>query len=260
MTHSRYPDIAFEGAFLRAGLLVGLVHERDVPQWGAAVISRGDRNLATLSDVLTAPIELTAMREALRPFAEKSDDSLIWNALLTALRLGSSRSANDVIGVLRRVRCELPVSDEVADSIKTFEDRMMLAGAGIEVAGRPDVSEIDRWLTSVATRAWFFFVFDDTREAAAFVAAVSRKLHRDRAFAEPADYHEPQAILVEQPGEAPCCIALNETAWVVAEREFSPLPVSSRIPYVSAMPRGRDLLADSPMSFGELSWCVPPGS
>lgn len=63
------PDAHFQAAFLRAALRIGVIHEREVSAWGEAVLGTSDDHHASLADVVLAPPELTAMREALRPLA-----------------------------------------------------------------------------------------------------------------------------------------------------------------------------------------------
>src|SRR3954465_7427950 len=94
-------DIAFEGAYLRSALLVGLVHEQEVPEWAAAMIGVDRRYDGALSDVLPAPMELTAMREARRPDAGNADDALVVNALLTTLAYRIAPGVADTILMLR---------------------------------------------------------------------------------------------------------------------------------------------------------------
>jgi hypothetical protein len=131
-------NVQFEAAFLRAALLVGLVHERDVPAWAMERMASSAEAGSQLTDVLLAPSELTAMREALRPLGER-----------------------------------------IAD---------------------------DR------------------------VAAVSRQVVRDRGWSDPPGHAAARAWVIRGAGADACSLVLNEGAWLTAAREFSPIPVESRIP------------------------------
>jgi hypothetical protein len=228
-------DIRFEAAFIRAGLLVGLVHERDVSDWAADRIGRTQELGGLLADVLLAPPELSPMRAALQPLGDGVGDARVAASLLTTLALEqvlTSRQLSDRLRVLGHIRQEFVLPIDTAVAIKEFSDRMMLWAAGVAGTRVPDDNELTMWLEQVRTRGYFRFGFDDSGEAAAFVAAVSRKLSRDQRWGDRAGLASTWAwIAQEGDHQARVVVTLNERAWLTVAREFAPVPLASRVPY-----------------------------
>jgi hypothetical protein len=225
-------DIQFEAAYLRAALLVGLVDEREVPAWAIDRSTSSDEAASRLTDVMLAPTELTAMREALRPLGERVADHRVAPALLVAVAVehaAGGRPTADCLRILAHIRREFPLDAHVSASIKEFEDRSMLAAAGMRGERAPTSEEIEAWLDTVRSDGYFRFVFVNIDEAAAFVAAVSRRVTRDRPWSEQPGRMAARAWVLHEPGEQVYIVYLNESAWLTAVREFSPIPLGSRI-------------------------------
>jgi len=90
----------------------------------------------------------------------------------------------------------------------------------------PTADELTAWLDRVHAPGFFRFHFDNASEAAAFTAAVSRKIDRDRPARA--------AAWSIRASSGDVAIVLNESACQIAARVFSPLPVRSRIPHTDA--------------------------
>ena len=227
-------DLQFEAAYLRAGLLVGLVHERDVSVWAEDRLGLEANPSGVLGEILTAPLELTAMREALRPLAELVEPERVSASLLTTLTVrhrNGDWSIREVLQCLRQLRREIPLDAPVADAIKTFEDRLMLADAAVDGASTPSATELGGWLAQVSSPGYYRFAFADSDEMAAFVAAISRKVVRDRTLGGASEPGESRAwILNSETGQDHVAI-LGDFAWQRVCREFSPIPFAGTIPY-----------------------------
>jgi hypothetical protein len=229
-------DIRFEAAFLRAGLLVGLVHEREVTAWAMDAIAAFPEAGSELAELLLAPIELSAMREALRPIGEDVGEDRVAAALLVAVALEpaiTERSVTDRLRILGHIRREYSPPARIATAIKDFEDREMLAAAGMPGTIPPGAGELATWLDRVRGAGYFSFSFRHEEEAAAFVGALSRKVVRDRTWRDqPRGVRACAWVARESSGE-PHTVVLNERAWQTAVREFGPVPLASRIPYAA---------------------------
>ncbi|MFI5178576.1 MAG: hypothetical protein ACHQO8_08435 [Vicinamibacterales bacterium] len=226
-------DVPFEAAFLRAGLLIGLVHEREVPEWAAGAISGSPALAPRLADLLLANVELSAMREALWPLSSSVEAPRVTAALLTALALEHAARAKDAIDLLRIlgvIRTEFKPPTNLAAAIKDFEDRAMLARAGSQRVVAPGAEEIGAWLARVRDPGYFRFHFDRNEERAAFVAALARKIVRDRTWSKRPGQLSARTWLLAGASEA-SVVVLNESAWEIAGREFAPVPIACRIPY-----------------------------
>jgi hypothetical protein len=232
-------DIPFEAAYLRAALLVGLHHERDVPVWAVECISRAPQLAAPLSEVLVARTERSAMREALRELADAAPPNRVEPALIATIALNppeSARSLHDRIRILSHIRREFTLPITIAIAIKALDERRMLADAGLRGTMAPDADEFARWIHIVRRPVHFRFGFENEEEAAAFIAALSRLVTRDRLWDSLPTRPTARAWLLREPVARGCCVLLNETAWRTAATEFAPLPVSSNIPYPVAVP------------------------
>jgi len=144
-------DVRFEADFLRAALLVGLVRETDVHAWAESLLGAGEDEGGRLTDVLLAPAELTAIREALRPISEPGTPRQVGMALLAFLAGDPSAAAlsvADQLRVLSLLRREGMVSPQLAAAIKLFEDRYMLASAGVAGEQAPTPEEMRAWLAA----------------------------------------------------------------------------------------------------------------
>ena len=241
-------DIRFEAAYFRAALLIGLAHERDVPEWAESRFGRSVPLDAALAEVLTVNVELTAMREALRSIAYGVDDARVSAALLTTIRRGSVDEGYPAVRTLQhlgQLRRECVNPPEINDAIKSFEDRLMLGDAGVAMAKAPTVAELGTWLSTVSIAGHYLFDFDGTEELAAFVAAVSRKIVRDRTYGEVANTLLPRVWAALQSSSRHRVAVLNESAARIVARDFAPVPVASTVPYPSIGP-DVELVIDSP--------------
>jgi hypothetical protein len=151
-------DVSFEAAFLRAALLVGLVHERDVPEWAIDLISIEDSTAERLADVLVAPVELSPMREVLRPLATGADPQAVAGALLTSIALSThsaTGAALDSLRVLDHLRKEKQFNPPIAEAIEAFAQRAWLSGAGVRGNTAPSGDELAAWLNAVRPASYF---------------------------------------------------------------------------------------------------------
>jgi hypothetical protein len=149
-------DIPFEAAYLRDAILVGLVHERDVVPWATDLLDSAPAFADALVRVLSAPVELSPIREALRAFGNVDDPVRVTEALLirAALEPPGPNDGDRLLRVLSDVRRLAGCPTTHADAIKDFEARAMLATVGGGVA--PTAGEITRWLDGVRPPARFF--------------------------------------------------------------------------------------------------------
>ncbi len=236
MSDSNGPLLSHEAAYLRAALLLGLVHEPDVAEWAQVRLARLDASVpaaALLTDVLLAEEALSPMREALRPLEGGVDSAQLTDTLLAGIAVDDAlaeRSVADRLRVLGLLRREFHLPRGVVDAINGFIERAMLADANIDAARAPRGSELQQWLDAVRPPAVFRFEFDYPDEGASFLAAVSRKHVRDRTWESPG---EPTGAAWVAADDSGTVILLNERSWRLAVREFSPLPIASRIPALS---------------------------
>jgi hypothetical protein len=235
-------EVSFEAAFLRASLLVGLVHEREIASWAVGLMEHSSDHRSRLADVALARPELSSMREALRPIAEGTDAGTVTASLLMAVALEPAydcRPASRRLTVLGHIRKDFLLPPELAVPIKAFEDRAMLARVGVAGVSEPEDEEIAGWLDTVRDAAHFQFTFNDIEEAAAFAAAVSRKVIRNRTWHSSGRHQTPaaQAWLVRRLRGPAFGVVLNERAWLTVVNECSPVPLGARIPR-TATPSG----------------------
>jgi hypothetical protein len=241
-----FPDVRFEAGVLRAALLLGLVREIDVQAWADALLATEPDENGRLADVALAPTELTAVREALRPLAEPSDASCVAGSLLAFVALdpyASALSVADRIRILSQLARECPLPKRVCDDIKLFTDRLMLAGAGVGSERAPSNDELQSWLDGARTAAYYRVSMEREDERAAFLGALARKVARDRRWQHASASLTPRAWVVASRAAGAASLILNETLWSVAVREFSPLPVASRIPHAN-VPSDAKLVLD----------------
>ena len=238
------PDVRFEADFLRAALLLGVVRETDVRDWADALLTTGAEPTASLAEVALARPELTTLREALLPLATPSQHESLRAALLAFLATDPGAIAlatADRIRVLAQLRSEDVVGPGLGQAIKAFEDRLMLASAGIGVD--PAITrDLDQWLSLVHGPRYYRVSLSDADERAALLGALSRKVVRDRRATTPA-LGASQAWVAESPSGINPAVVLNAPLWQIAIAEFSPLPLASRIPY-SVLPANAVLVLD----------------
>lgn len=233
MSERDAPPIAHEAAYLRAALLLGLVHERDVSAWAQWRLAQSDastRSAVQLTDLLLAEEALSPMREALRPLEDGVSPLQSTAALLAGLSVDDAlapRSVADLLRVLGLLRREFSLAPDIIAAIDAFIERAMLADANVGPARAPSVAELDAWMREVTPDAFFRFEFDDVDEAAAFLAAVSRKLVRNRTVVLSTAPEGGAWIAAD--GER-AVVTLNQRSWRLAVHEFSPLPIISRVP------------------------------
>ncbi len=228
--------IAHEAAYLRAALLVGLVHEGDVSAWAQGRLAHLDastRSAMQLTDLLMSEEALSPMREALRPLEGSVAPARLSAVLLAGIAVDDalvSRSVADRLRVLGLLRREFVLAPEIVAAINSFIERAMLAEAQVRGSRAPDATELQSWLRAVAPTTYFRFEFASGDEGAAFVAAVSRTLARVRTIRS-AESASGAAWVAEDGGRL--VVMLAEGSWRLTVREFAPLPIVSRIPSLS---------------------------
>ncbi len=227
-------ETPFEAAFLRAALLLGLIHEADVADWAGRRIATATQDAAHLADVLLTRAELTAMRDVLRPIGAGVSEDCIVQALLAAIATDPAYQEHPVrtqLAVLGQLRREFSLPSSVAAAIKAFEDRLMLADVKQPGESPPSRAELVAWLSTFRTDAYFRFYCDGVGEASGFLAAVSRLLVRNRTLANRPGEAVARVWVVPTGGQSARGFVLNEPAWRAVAREFVPVPIESRIPY-----------------------------
>jgi hypothetical protein len=240
------PDIRFEADVLRTVLALGIVPPADVVSWAdALLVTEPDQSGLLAGVALTVP-ELSAQREALRPLAEPTDEGRLGAAILTFLARDSAlatRSVPDQVRLLSHLRREIRLPAGIAEAIKLFEDRLMLATAGIDTEPMPSLAEISAWFDRASAPAYYRLTMARDDEQAAFLGAISRKLVRTRSFGRVGDRSKARGWLYRAPVSGAVSIFLNGALWQIAAAEFSPLPVGSRIPYAD-LPAHATLILD----------------
>lgn len=132
----------------------------------------------------------------------------------------------------------------VGAEIKTFVDRENMASVGMSGVTSPTADELHAALSTDLQDARYLMSFASRDEAAAFVAALARKLVRDRRVDESAATVWLVGLNAVERESWPVRIFLDEGAMRIAEREFGPLLVGSCIPYLR-MPSDRRQLFDA---------------
>ncbi|HVT39767.1 MAG TPA: hypothetical protein VHE78_12020 [Gemmatimonadaceae bacterium] len=240
------PDVRGEAEFLRAALLVGLLRAQDVAAWAEQLLPILSDENGRLTEVMLAPLELTALREALRPLGQPSqplDAGLLVLSFMALDPDSASLGVADQVLVLSLLRREEMFAPAAASQIKLFEDRLMLASGNVAGEAAPSREEVGAWLDAVRPPSYFRFVFEREDETGAFLGALSRKVVRDRRMHHGPRANGPRAWIVRREDDHRVGLILNETLWRVALREFSPLPVGSRLPYC-ALPTDAELVLD----------------
>ena len=198
-------DLAYEAAYLRAALLLGLEREADVIEWAEQALAHDSARSTAFADLVLAPAELSALREALWPLARDVDASRTLGAVMAGLALAGAQGRLDAPTLLRSLtlaRHEFRISGEILEGIRAFDARAMLAHNGVPGATAPTLAELVDWL-------------DRVRRPAVFRVDLDRK--DDVRHATTAS--EPTAVI------------LSETDWLAAA-ERGPMSVSARIPFV----------------------------
>lgn len=238
------PDIRFEAGFLRSALLLGKVREPEVPSWADTLLEAGAEPVALLAEVAVARAELTVLREALLPLATSTHHESLGNALLAFLATDHDAIAQTVpdrIRVLAQLRRENIVGPSLAQTIKTFEDRSMLASAGIGVD--PTIAaDFDQWFASVSGPRYYRVSVGGADERAALLGALARKVVRDRRVVL-SPLRVKRAWLCASVAGINPTVLLNAPLWELVVAEFSPLPLGSRIPYCM-LPASATLILD----------------
>jgi hypothetical protein len=224
------PNIPFEAAVLRGALLTGLVQEAEVGAWATERLAISDDFASELTDVVLAPEELTAQRDALRPLAARSDENDVATALrqwaLRDLR-DESRSIRGSLRVLSDLRRNEMLPPDVAIAVKVIEDNANMSDVGMAGVAAPTFADLIAAVGGGLPEPHYLLTFATNDECAAFVGAISRKMVRDRRLHE-ASGRVWQAARAGRPVPV---VVLDVAAWHVAAREFSPLPAAARIPY-----------------------------
>lgn len=242
-------SIRHDAAYLRAGILVGLVHEADVPAWAEAVLAGGEATPA-LVDLLLAEVALSPIRVALAPLAEGADPIAVGHALVRAILLDPEARALGTahrLQMLEHLGTERLLGAQVAAGAKAFGDRGRLAAVG--VAGNTPVAEaeLDVWLHQHSAPHVFALSFTDPGEASAFLAALSRQVVKAGRLGEA---HAGPRVWSTHSNAGTTCLHLDEAAWALAQAQFAPLPLAARIPR-PALPRDARLVL-SPGHVGPL--------
>jgi hypothetical protein len=228
------PDIRFEADVLRTVLALGIVSDVDVVSWADALLATEPDPSGLLAGVALTVPELSALREALRPLAEPTDEGRLAAANLTFLARDSAlatHSVSDRVRLLSHLRREIRLPAPIAEGIKLFEDRLMLATAGINTEQIPSPIEISAWFDLVSAPAYYRVSMARDDERAAFLGAISRKLVGTRSFGRVGDRPKMRGWLYRSHVSSTVSILLNAVLWQIASAEFSPLPLGSRIPY-----------------------------
>jgi hypothetical protein len=225
------PDLRHEAAVLRAALALGLVVEEPVTRWATERLEVLESFHAELTDVALVAQELTAQREALRALAERADQAVVGLAIrhmmVRALRV-EGRPVAAMLRVAHDARVDGLLPPAVATEVKLLEDRASLAAVGMPGVEAPSAGELDAVFCADLAPACYTLSFGSADEAAAFVAALSRKVHRDRR----GEGFEASVWCDALPAaRGPVHVMLDEGALDIAAREFGPLPASANIPY-----------------------------
>lgn len=222
----RLRDLRYEAAYLRAALLIGLVHEREVPAWAEGAIGLVPSLDGALATITTTRVELSAMRDALASMAVAAEP-LVVDALLATIAVECWGPVPDPMRVVADVRRFLTCRPAVHDGIRDFDARALLASGGVAGASRPTAADIAPWLSAVRPPVVFLVPCTDAEAASAFTAALSRACHGGRR----AGVGAPHAWVQVLPAET--SVVIDEPAWAVAASAFDPLPPAARIPYVA---------------------------
>jgi hypothetical protein len=190
-----------------------------------------------------APEELTAQREALRPLAARSSASDVVTALrqwaLRDLR-DETRSIRGSLRVLSDLRRNELLPPDVAIAVKEIEDDANMADVGMAGVTAPTFADLIAAVGAGLPEPYYLLTFATTDECAAFVAAMSRKMVRDRRL-----HDAPGRVWQTAHDESVVpVVVLDVAAWHVAVREFSPLPAPAHIPY-QLDPNDLTLLVDA---------------
>jgi hypothetical protein len=244
-------DVPFEAAFLRTAILVGLFHEREAPEWAAALLHPSSVWAARLAEVAAARVELSAVRAALRPIAAGADSRAVARAILSGAALDLSlqpRTPADAVSMLGQIRqeCRLPTPEGAP--IKAFENRAMFAAFGVPGQALPTTAEITATLAEISQPGFYRVYFEHRDDLIAFVAAMSRQIARGRTGTP--SVAATRAWLLKDPAGHADAVVVDESAIRIAARESAPLPPASRIPYASAGSDAIVVLDDSTSALG----------
>jgi hypothetical protein len=144
--------IEVEAAVLRAGILVGLVHEREAGAWAEARLAANSGPADLLTDVILAPVELTAVREALRPLCAGADTTIVVRRLLELLLASSDRPLESRLKSLTLLDRELGLPSPLGAQVKGIADRMMLVNVGMRGERAPDDAELEAAVRAALVR------------------------------------------------------------------------------------------------------------
>ncbi|MEO8451294.1 MAG: hypothetical protein ABI647_15980 [Gemmatimonadota bacterium] len=219
-------------------MLLGLVPGETVVVWAESLIENDPQAPPAIFDLaLTSPRDLTALRNALQPLADKTKSAAVTRAILD--RIGrqleaGQRNLKDTVTVLSQVGRALTVSPAVFSDIDTLQDDFMLASAGV-VGFLPEIEgRIRAWLAQfagaeealVTGTAYYIVRYDRAVEAAAFVAALSRFLDSPLGGAALAAL-DPAEVWATSTGRCEATtLYLNQAALEAAATAFAPVPVA----------------------------------
>jgi hypothetical protein len=149
-------DLRSEATYLRAALLLGLVQGSDVVAWAERMVESASAPSADLIELSVTPAELTALRESLRPLADTAESRAVALRLLSAARAdftGGVRGLGDTLTVLGQMIRQLTVPTEWHAPIKTLQDDLMLAHAGLGETPTIVHQRLTSWLAETTHRA-----------------------------------------------------------------------------------------------------------
>jgi hypothetical protein len=194
-------------------------------------LAAGSSNETALTDVVLAPEELTAQREALQSLSVRCEPAAVATALqcwaLRDVRTGA-RPTHASLRVLSDLRCEGLLTPTQSSAVKLLEDSASMASVGMPSVAAPTELELAAALQGELPTPRYVLTFTDIAETAAFAAALSRKITRARCR----DGAMARVWRVAGADGRAAVLVLSEEAWEVAQREFGPLPSAACIPYV----------------------------
>jgi hypothetical protein len=120
-------------------------------------------------------------------------------------------------------------------------------------------NELAAWLASVRSPSYYGISVVREDECAALLAGLSRKLVRDRRWESPDIPAGGRAWVVAAPSAPRATLMVDQALWQIAMREFSPLPVGSRVPYSHVPDDALIVLEESTavaMGVGEAADCL----
>jgi len=218
-------DVVFEAAFLREAVLVGLRHEREVIEWATDLLDSDAGPVDAVVELLSVPVQLSPVREALRAFGPVHRASSVSDALIASVALDPTqhqRGVEHLLRLLSDIRRLVGCPTGLARAIADFAAREMWQADDDD---RVTTAELLAWLRSVRQPAHFLVAHKDRDAADRFAVALTAAAQGAGTMAAP------------RADVAGWTLALDEAMWTVACERFGPLPVASTVPYPGRPPR-----------------------